>query len=54
MPATPATACPECTAGKCVNCTKQVLDADDQWELCACRECGGGIHTAQPTTGGAR
>jgi hypothetical protein len=38
-----APACPECMNGKCSNCTTDVLDADDQWVLCACSACGGGL-----------
>jgi len=35
--------CPECANHKCVNCTIETLDYDDQWGLCACPDCGGGM-----------
>lgn len=39
----PAPTCPECAGGKCVNCTVETLDIDDQWGLCSCPKCGGGM-----------
>lgn len=39
----PVATCPECSSGKCANCTVEVLDADDQWGLCTCPSCGGGM-----------
>lgn len=49
-----STLCPECRSGKCVNCTTQVLADDDQWLLCACPSCGGGMSGTLARTETAR
>lgn len=43
MPEPSSNSCPECASGKCVNCTRQVL-MGEQYLLCACAKCGGGLH----------